>query len=104
LGDQRRDGDGCALRNGDWRGRIEALCTVGLTASALVQKRSVRLPGGRLRTAAKLGVYADGGGWTEGGTASNPAPVQAGDSAPMVEVVVEDLDLVKVKGDPGCST
>ena len=35
---------GYALRNGDWRGRIEALCTVGLTASALVQKRSVLLP------------------------------------------------------------
>jgi len=44
LGEQRRDGEGYALRNGDWRGRIEALCTVGLTASALVQKRSVRLP------------------------------------------------------------
>jgi hypothetical protein len=44
LGEQRRDGEGYALRDGDWRGRIEALCTVGLTASALVQKRSVRLP------------------------------------------------------------
>jgi hypothetical protein len=27
-----------------WRGRIEAFCTVGLTASALVRKRCVRLP------------------------------------------------------------
>src|ERR1035438_4774046 len=36
LGEQRRDGEGYALRDGDWRGRIEALCAVGLTASSLV--------------------------------------------------------------------
>jgi hypothetical protein len=54
LGEQRRDGEGYALRDGEWRGRIEALCTVGLAASALVQKRSVR----RVTTAGSAGTLA----------------------------------------------
>jgi len=32
LGDQRRDGEGYALRDGDWRGRIEALAVFSAEA------------------------------------------------------------------------
>jgi hypothetical protein len=32
LGDQRRDGDGYALLDGDWRGRIETLAVFSAEA------------------------------------------------------------------------